>query len=71
MSKKTRKKNEAEDCNGKKRVVMSGGTRGGFKIFIMLPLSVLRPTSAHLRQPAKNESTTGQKSQGLVDLFSL
>lgn len=39
MSKKTRKKDEEEDCGGRKRVVMSGSTSGGFKIFSMLPLS--------------------------------
>lgn len=37
MSRKTRKKNETEDCYEKKRVVMSGGTSAGSKIFIILP----------------------------------
>lgn len=42
MSEKTRKKNEAEDCHGEKRVVMSGGTSRGSKIFIILPFVFLK-----------------------------
>lgn len=66
MSKKTRTKNETEDCYVEKRGVMSGGMSGGSKIFIIPPF-VFRWAIVSVSEAAHaNESMTGQRSQGWV-----
>lgn len=68
MSKQTRKKNEMEDCYVEKTVVMSGGTSGGSKIFIIFSFVFLKTiVSVFLTQTTRNKGMTGQKIQGWVE----